>query len=273
MKTPTHPLIPDKSTPLGKLGRLLRWLISGKLARSKLFVMVATGTFKRGVTAEDLAAVKCEKIGRKGMPSGRWETLLHVAARCGHYPGGTSLEILAETLDAEHKTALSVALAAAARKGVDLPSGTTATALAALKYPWGETALHLAMYHGLELEGCTPELLIQTTYRGGSALQVGAENGFLIPGTTIKHLKIEPGFALGDFVGVVGSFQGFTQRMQLRVKRSTKNLLLASIASVPNVMTCCELQELAEVFQFAAPVETALWVAAEMVALRDDKIP
>jgi hypothetical protein len=255
----------------------------------ELAQMAAHGNYVPGVTAKDLAAAKrkvyqgWQDIGGEdfeSIPKGG-DTVLHDAARSGHYPPGTTLQLLAETNDAESNTVLEVALVMWRVQGLPLPSCCTGPALAKLEckcscgYPsW----LHYAATHGLAPPDTTPELLISTVGDGWTALHAAADNGNLITGITIRMLKgtVTPVTyrsavnysALEAFKKHVDLVRAYCLAVKIplaeRLINSTENLLRASAASVPNLESLREVRELAEILQPIAPGETALWVAAEL---------
>jgi len=256
---------------------------------NELFQMAISGIYAPGVTAEDLAAAKnavymcddyIDEDDYEPWPSGGW-SVLHEAAYSGHYPPGTTLELLAETKNAQLYTVLEHALLMFRDHGIPLPSCCTGPALARLerKCSFGETTwLHYAASGGFTTPDTTPELLINTVGEGWTALHAAAGSGNLIPGITIRMLKGAVTPATGPRSANFSAFEAFkmnvdqaldylskgTSPLSKGIISSTKNLLQASLKSVPNLDSLQEVRALAKLFQPIAPVETALWFATEL---------
>jgi|GEM_PF-6247410 len=263
-------------------------LTSAEVRLNELSQMAINGTYAPGVTAKDLATAKrkvyMERVHEweddyEDWPSGG-ESILHEAARSGHYPPDTTLELLAETEDATRKSALSVALLMRRDYGIPLPHCCTAPALAMLKPRFGQpTWLHYAATCGFTPPDTTPELLINTVHNGWTALHAAAKNGNLIPGITLRMLKctVAPVTIFGDLnFSALEEFKKLVDRelgwlsegnhpLSKEIINSMKNLMQSSVASVPNLDSLAEVRNLANVFQKIAPVETARWFAAELV--------
>ena len=256
---------------------------------NELSQMAINGTYEPGVTAKDLAAAKkavymchdyVDEDDYEPWPSGG-ESVLHEAAYSGHYPPDTTLELLAETKNAQSYTVLEHALLMYRDHGIPLPSCCTGPALARLerKCSFGETTwLHYAATGGFTTPDTTPALLINTVGDGWTALHAAAGSGNLIPGITIRMLKgaVTPvtcprsaNFSAFEAYKMnvdqaLGYLSKGTRPLSKEIINSTKNLLQASLKSVPNLESRQEVRELAKLFQPIAPVETALWFATEL---------
>ena len=255
--------------------------------RDELFQMAIHGTFAPGVTAKDLAAAKwkveMDLVDLGGGEYGHFPigngSILHEAARFGHYPPDTTLELMAETVDAENTTALEIAMLICRDCRIPLPRCCTGPALSRLQYRSASRSwLHCAMAYELTPPDTTPELLINTSHEGWTALHAAADSGHVIPGTTLRMLKKTITPATGPSVANFSAWDAFKEQvdraladlandkipLSKAIINSTKNLLRASIAFVPNLESLAEVHNLAKVFQKIAPVETALWFAAEL---------
>jgi len=255
---------------------------------NELSQMAIHGSYAPGVTAKDLAAAKrkivVEQLDIGGGYYEPWrtggESILHEAARSGHYPPDTTLELLAGTRDVTSRSALEIALLMYRDYGIPLPRCCTGPALAMLKpYCAHPTWLHLAFALGFTTPDTTPELLVNTVHDGWTALHAAAENGNLIPGITLRMLKGSVAPVTGSRVASYSALEAFKEPvdralgwlsegkspLSKQIITSTRNLLRASVDSVPNLGSLGEVRQLAEVLRKIAPVETAFWVAAELV--------
>jgi hypothetical protein len=260
---------------------------------NKLFQMAVRGEFAPGITAETLAAAKSQVFEKHDQFDEECitrhcggETVLHDAAQFGNYPPGTTLKILAETKDARNTSALEVAFEANRAQGLALPPCCSGPALAKLKIG-SRTALHFAMFYGVTPTGTTPKLLAETGYDGWTALHAGADNGFLLPGTTLQLLKAIVTPPNGPSVANFSALDAFLEQIERDIRDGVKpgdrffphlqasvnNLMRASLNSVPNVADHKELHNLAMIFSKFAPEETAMWFAAELAEMQQRAKP